>query len=168
MKDILTQAKRNDGMTVPDGYFADFAARMTAALPERDWEKGPVVVKRSAWHKVRPYVYLAAMFAGVWCMMQMFTLMGAGSRGFSVDGNPVLSAAISNDHFINDYFINEGEISDYQLMQDLYETGLSPDDCMDCLENDSDYVHEIPLEPEFPIADEDIDAPDDHNTPNVI
>ena len=33
MKDILTKAARNDGMTVPDGYFDDFAARMAASLP---------------------------------------------------------------------------------------------------------------------------------------
>ena len=38
MKDILTKAARNDGMTVPDGYFDDFAARMAASLPEMEWE----------------------------------------------------------------------------------------------------------------------------------
>ena len=38
MKDILTKVDRNDGMTVPDGYFDDFAAKMMASLPEKEWE----------------------------------------------------------------------------------------------------------------------------------
>ncbi len=39
MKDILEKVNRNDGMTVPDGYFDDFATRMAASLPPMDWEK---------------------------------------------------------------------------------------------------------------------------------
>ncbi len=127
MKDILEKVNRNDGMTVPDGYFENFAARMTASLPEREWEKEtPKVLPRSVWQRIRPYIYLAAMFMGVWCMMKMFDLMRADSSGLSIENNPVMTAAISNDHFINDYFINEGELNDYQLMEDLYETGFDP------------------------------------------
>ena len=36
MKDILEKVNRNDGMTVPDGYFDDFASRMAASLPVMD------------------------------------------------------------------------------------------------------------------------------------
>lgn len=127
MKDILDKVNRNDGMTVPDGYFEDFAARMTASLPEREWEKpAPKVLPRSVWQRVRPYIYLAAMFMGVWCMMKMFDLMRTDSSGLSIENNPVMTAAIDNDHFINDYFINEGDLNEYQLMEDLYETGFDP------------------------------------------
>ncbi len=62
---ILERVSRHDGMTVPEGYFADFAARMEAAIPERRVAEPPVV--RSTWQKIRPYVYMAAMFAGIWC-----------------------------------------------------------------------------------------------------
>ncbi|MDE5959967.1 MAG: hypothetical protein K2G59_07400, partial [Muribaculaceae bacterium] len=71
---------RKDGMTVPDGYFSEFAARMDSMLPDdRVTEKQPAV--RTRWQMVRPYAYLAAMFAGIWCMLQMFHLMGVGSQG---------------------------------------------------------------------------------------
>ena len=33
--DILKTIGRSDGMTVPDGYFADFAERMAGQLPQR-------------------------------------------------------------------------------------------------------------------------------------
>lgn len=154
MKDILTKVNRNDGMTVPDGYFDDFAARMMAALPERDWEKPqPKVMPRSVWQRVRPYIYLAAMFMGVWCMMKMFDLMRADSSGLSIDNNPVMTAALGNDHFINDYFIKECEVNDYQLMEELYETGFDPSVYDDELfEENADSSAEIPETPEFPLS----------------
>ena len=129
MKDILDKVNRNDGMTVPDGYFEQFAAKMAASLPEQEWEKKtPKVMPRSVWQRVRPYIYLAAMFMGVWCMMKMFDLMRHDSYGLSIDNNPVMTAALGNDHFINDYFINECDVNDHQLMDDLYETGFDPAD----------------------------------------
>lgn len=59
--DILAKIDRDSGMTVPDGYFADFASRMEAAIPANR----PKIAEapRSFWQQVRPYAYLAAMFA---------------------------------------------------------------------------------------------------------
>ena len=127
MKDILEKVNRNDGMTVPDGYFDDFASRMAASLPVMDWENEAEgqsrVMPRSFWQKVRPYVYLAAMFMGVWCMMKMFDMMRPDTQGLNIDNNPVITAAVGNDYFFNDYVVIHGDVSEYQLMEDLYETG---------------------------------------------
>lgn len=130
MKDILEKVNRNDGMTVPDGYFDDFASRMSASLPVMDWENEAEgqsrVMPRSFWQKVRPYVYLAAMFMGVWCMMKMFDMMRPDTQGLNIDNNPVITAAVGNDYFFNDYVVIHGDVSEYQLMEDLYETGYVP------------------------------------------
>lgn len=154
MKDILEKVNHKDGMKVPDGYFADFAARMADSLPVQEWEKPqPKVMHRSVWQKVRPYIYMAAMFMGVWCMMKMFDLMRAESPGLSIEGNPVMTAALSNDHFINEYFINEGDINDYQLMEDLYETGFDIDTYEEEFMDDSlNENHDVPDSPEFPLS----------------
>ena len=83
----------------------------------------------------------------------MFGLMRPESSGLSIDGNPVMTAALSNDHFINEYFINEGEISDYQLMEDLYETGFDINAYEESLMDDSVYENpEVPESPEFPLS----------------
>lgn len=138
MRDILEQVNHNDGMTVPSGYFEDFAVKMTAMLPEQEWEKAESrVMPRSWWQKSRPYIYLAAMFMGVWCMMKMFDLMRPVSIGPALDNNPVITAAISNDYFFNDYIINEGEMHEYELIEDLYETGYTPDTYYDT--DDTEY-----------------------------
>lgn len=114
-------------MTVPDGYFDDFARRMAAQLPEQPWEcQTPVgtVVKpsRRFWQTVRPYVYMAAMFLGIWCMMNMFDHIVPSRTDLSIDSNPVLTAAVSNDSFMNDYFIDG--IDENELYEEMYDSGV--------------------------------------------
>lgn len=110
----------SDGMTVPEGYFADFAAKMDAAIPER--EPRVIEMPRTWWQKVRPYAYLAAMFAGIWCMLQMFSLMGGVPTTITPDNNPVLAEAISNDGFMDDYYYMP--LDEQELIDDLYASGL--------------------------------------------
>lgn len=112
---------RHDGMTVPEGYFSDFQARMESMLPEHKIVERPV--NRTRWQIVRPYVYLAAMFAGIWCMLQMFHMMGGGGQGVvSPDTNPVLAEAISDDTFMDDYYCMD--VDELDFMDDLYASGL--------------------------------------------
>lgn len=56
--------------TVPEGYFKSFTSRMMAELPA--YPEKPEKKRLTAWQRMKPYVYLAAMFAGIWCMMQIF------------------------------------------------------------------------------------------------
>ena len=74
--DILSKLGKDSGFKVPENYFADFNKKMMESLPE------PVLtpqVKPSLWVRVRPYVYMAAMFAGIWCMMHVFNDMSGVS-----------------------------------------------------------------------------------------
>lgn len=129
---ILDRAERRSGMTVPDNYFEEFAAKMTSRLPRMEWEEDEVsaarTAPRSVWQKIRPYVYLAAMFAGVWCMMQMFGL-GSGGGDMSVESRPLLAQALADPDFSTellsepDFSTNEDEI-----METLWEQGVDPAD----------------------------------------
>lgn len=56
--------------TVPEGYFKSFKENLMQNLPE--YPEKPVSKPLSRWQRLKPYVYLAAMFAGIWCMMQIF------------------------------------------------------------------------------------------------
>lgn len=122
---ILAKIDRDSGMTVPDGYFADFASRIEAAIPANR----PKIAEapRSFWQQVRPYAYLAAMFAGIWCMLQMFDMMGSGISGSSsIDSNPVLAQAINDESFVSDYIISD--MDDYDIYDELYAEGITVDD----------------------------------------
>lgn len=115
---------RSNGMTVPDGYFEDFANRMMAQIPAESMRPQPVVVKRSFWQIIRPYTYMAAMFAGIWLMMQVFAMIGNASKS-AVESTQASSlyAEVVNQNtisYINDYV----SMSDYDLYDDLYESGF--------------------------------------------
>lgn len=71
---ILEQIGGKSGYKVPDGYFEQFASRMKEQLPERDIPEPEIV---STWKRLSPYLYLAAMFAGVWLMVQVFVAPAA-------------------------------------------------------------------------------------------
>ena len=86
-------------------------------------------------------------------MMKMFDLMRSDSYGLQIENNPVMTAAIGNDHFINDYFINECDVNDYQLMEDLYETNFDPAETdMGMAVDVADSVS-LPDSPEFPLSE---------------
>lgn len=132
------------GMTVPEGYFENFAERMTASLPEQAWERPegqqPGVLPMSLWQRVRPYAYMAAMFAGIWLMMNMFTLF-PGLRGIqhgsTIAGNETattitaepgenLMLAFQDEAFMNDYFTSYDSYDSSDLYDALYEDGFTP------------------------------------------
>lgn len=119
--DIFSKIGRKSGETVPENYFSDFRARMMASLPEKPAEAPDV--KRSFWSAIRPYAYMAAMFAGVWLMMNMFDLVRSG-RTDSIENSPELLAALNNDSFVSDYVMPDVET--YQVYDDLYDEDFDP------------------------------------------
>lgn len=124
--DILNKIAGRSGMTVPEGFFEDFARQMTAKLPEKQVERTNVL-PLSMWQRVRPYVYMAAMFGGIWCMIKMFNLMGITGADMSIENNPTLASAISNEQFIEEYTPIES-IDEYGMLQELYDSGMNTDE----------------------------------------
>lgn len=125
-RDILTQINHRDGMTVPEGYFASFAANMTESLPTRSEAENPagiVLPPPTLWTRVRPYIYMAAMFAGVWCMLKMFSLMTSPLDSDAlIERNPILAEALRSDSFISDYVIDD--INQWDLIDEMIEDGV--------------------------------------------
>lgn len=144
--EILGKINRNDGIDVPKGYFEDFAARMAASLPERpeiESESRIVAMPRTPWQRIRPYVYMAAMFAGVWCMLKMFSLMTTPADPLAIESYPELADALGDEQFVKEYVADE--INQWDLIDEL---------------SDGD----VDLS-ELPMPDEDIDSASIHNLP---
>ena len=124
---ILDRIGRCDGMTVPEGFFEDFARRMQAELPENpDAENTRVLAPKTFWERVRPFVYMAAMFAGIWCMLKMFTLMSTSPVDLSIDNNKILTEALSDDNFVYDHFIDE--TNQNEIFDEMYDDSIGVDD----------------------------------------
>ncbi|MGL4293558.1 MAG: hypothetical protein ACRCSQ_08280 [Bacteroidales bacterium] len=60
-KEIKDFGVKQPGMSVPYGYFADFSSRMNELIDE-ECSTGKETIQVSFWQKVKPWMYLAAMF----------------------------------------------------------------------------------------------------------
>ena len=67
---LISKYGKDSGMKVPEGYFSDLEKNIMQSLPP--YKKAEKVVETSRWQRVKPYVYLAAMFCGIWLMMKVF------------------------------------------------------------------------------------------------
>lgn len=125
---VLERIGGRTGIKVPEGYFEDFVAKMSAALPERPELEYPekILVTKSTWQRIRPYVYLAAMFAGIWCMLKMFTLMSGNTTDAAIDSNPVLAEALASESFMDDYIAPE--IDQWDMVDQIIDDNLDPAD----------------------------------------
>lgn len=131
--DILNQIGRRTGMTVPDGYFEAFAGRMAASLPdlpvdEPEQPQGRILgfLSPKLWQRVRPYVYMAAMFAGVWLMMWTFSDVVSRQQP-DMGADPVLASVLGTEQMYDFY---GPDVDEYELINELCDDGYNFDDSM--------------------------------------
>lgn len=136
-------AEPSAGLDVPEGYFEAFTDRLMASLPERPELEHPDDVEaqagpRSFWQTVRPYVYMAAMFAGVWLMLQLFTTLSGTGRLQPMDSNPVFAEALGNDAFVDEYLYNN--IDSWDIVDEMVEDGSLDSDFVFVYDNIPDDI----------------------------
>jgi hypothetical protein len=115
---ILNKYGKDPGFKVPENYFADFNQRMADMLP--DVEITPVDVKPTMWQRLKPLAYMAAMFAGVWCMMSVFSHFTSSNNLNSVRA---VAEQLNDDKSNVDDFIMSGSVSDYDILN--YEDSVA-------------------------------------------
>ena len=129
-ENILQTARRQGlatpsaGLKVPDGYFDAFCRTMSVSLPFRQEIEDPEAADKELqpktfWAKIRPYVYMAAMFAGVWCMLQMFASLTGAGKLQPIDDNPIMASALSDDNFVMDYIYDD--ITSWDVLDEMLE-----------------------------------------------
>lgn len=114
---LLDEIGRKHGMKVPEGYFADFTEKMVERLPEREI---PLPEQPTLWLRIRPWVYMAAMFAGVWLMMKMFTGIFSVEKGATPDVE--MTASAPEEGSVEDEWIAH-YVDDYTAYEMLYTEG---------------------------------------------
>ena len=108
---ILEKYGKDPGFKVPENFFEDFNKRMTEMLP--DVEITPVDIKPTMWQRLKPLVYMAAMFAGVWCMMQVFAHFTDTS---GINNVSAVAEKLGDDKSNVEDFIMSGAVSDYDII----------------------------------------------------
>lgn len=118
--DILSKFGKDSGFKVPEGYFEDFASKMEKIIPEH--EVIPVV-KPTTWSRIRPYVYMTAMFAGIWCMMWIFNDLAGGNNGTKFNSSIV--AGFKNEANVDEFMLH-GDVSEYDIY--TYEDSVAAEE----------------------------------------
>lgn len=67
--DLKKKVGTENPFRVPDGYFENFASNLMERLPEK--EKVERSRKATPWEKVRPLLYMAAMFVGAMLLIRV-------------------------------------------------------------------------------------------------
>lgn len=117
--DILAKVGRDSGFKVPENYFSDFASKMEKQLSEHE-----VIpeIKPTMWTKLRPYVYMTAMFAGIWCMMWIFNDL-ANNHGNN-HYNSTIVAGFQHEENLYELMMC-GDVSEYDIL--TYEDSVAAD-----------------------------------------
>lgn len=68
-KNILENSRKKNPFSVPEGYFESFSENLMPQLPEKIRMEPERV---TLWNKFKPWVYMAAMFAGIALMIELF------------------------------------------------------------------------------------------------
>jgi len=103
---LLKDIAKVEPFKAPEGYFENFTNGIMSQLTDIEPAR---TIKVSLWHRVRPWVYMAAMFAGIALMIKIFV------------GSPTQS---SNKTYSSEG-LNLTSLSDIEDFYNFYEDGLA-------------------------------------------
>lgn len=101
-----------DPFRVPEKYFDEFRVNLMENLPE--YPAKPVVPQMTAWQKLKPYIYMAAMFCGIWLMMRIFHDISSRDVA-SLDNMPESVVLALSDNYADEYFAESEDESTIEL-----------------------------------------------------
>lgn len=121
---IESKVGRETPFKVPEGYFESMVRETEAKLPLFPKKEEPH--RLSAWQRLRPYLYFAAMFAGIWCMMKMFHM--ASNPSTSLEAAPEAIASVMEAPEDYGVYLASNDQDDYELEMELAESYSDFDD----------------------------------------
>ena len=105
-KQTLADISKEVPFKVPENYFLQLNESIMAKLPEKE---APVIRKVTMWEKTKPWVYLAAMFLGLFFIIKVLT---TNTQTNSSEKNTA-STSISQQDYWSDVKISEEEFFNY-------------------------------------------------------
>ncbi len=69
-QDILRKVGTRNPFQVPEGYFESFTQELMSKLPEK--EAYVPMEEPSLWMRIKPWIYMAAMFVGIMLSVRVF------------------------------------------------------------------------------------------------
>ena len=117
---ILRKAGTSNPFRVPDHYFEDFTQELMSKLPEK--ESMPLMPEPTLWQRVKPWIYMTAMFCGIMLSVRVF--VGEPQK----DEFPAISQIEAENLTDEDWeiMIDHIMMDDYSLYQYLTNADFNP------------------------------------------
>ena len=117
---ILRKAGTSNPFCVPDHYFEDFTQELMSKLPEK--ESMPLMSEPTLWQRVKPWIYMTAMFCGIMLSVRVF--VGEPQK----DEFPAISQIEAENLTDEDWeiMIDYIMMDDYSLYQYLTNADFNP------------------------------------------
>lgn len=116
---ILKKAGKENVFSVPDGYFENLASEVMSRLPEK--EKPVFITKEpTKWEKMKPWLYMAAMFAGAALIIRVASADRAPADSMMAKDDT--ETEIVSDEYISTVLDNS-MLNDYSLYVYLSDAG---------------------------------------------
>ena len=117
---ILRKAGTSNPFRVPDHYFEDFTQELMSKLPEK--ESMPLMPEPTLWQRVKPWIYMTAMFCGIMLSVRIF--VGEPQK----DEFPAISQIEAENLTDEDWeiMIDHIMMDDYSLYQYLTNADFNP------------------------------------------
>jgi len=107
---ILRKVGTDNHFTVPEGYFENLTSEVMNKLPEK--EKSAFTLKEpTKWDKVKPWLYMAAMFVGAALIIRV-----ASSGGNKSIEDKTVTAETETTEPVSDQYIDA--VLDHSMMDD--------------------------------------------------
>ena len=119
---ILRKAGTSNPFRVPDHYFENFTQELMNKLPEK--EPMPLMSEPTLWERVKPWLYMTAMFCGIMLSVKVF--VGEPPK----DEFPAISQTEVERLPDEDWeiMIDRIMMDDYTLYQYLTDANFNPND----------------------------------------
>lgn len=117
---ILRKVGTSNPFRVPDHYFEDFTQGLMSKLPEK--ESMPLMPEPTLWQRVKPWIYMTAMFCGIMLSVRVF--IGEPQK----DEFPAISQIEAENLTDEDWeiMIDYIMMDDYSLYQYLTNADFNP------------------------------------------
>ena len=117
--ELLKKYGKKNPYRTPDGYFSSFAENLMEQLPEKEIPETPHI---SMWNRVKPWVYMAAMFVGLMFAVRVVT----DRQPLTKDSTDIIQTdnifELPDEYL--DPIVNQTMMDDYELYE--YLTDATP------------------------------------------
>ncbi len=111
--EIRRKCGTKNPFSVPEGYFEDFTQQLMEKLPERT-PSVPVTTKVTPWQRVKPWLYLAAMFCGLMFGFRYLVGNPEQTNSTALSDNELKQQYSESDEYIES-ILNNSMMDDYTI-----------------------------------------------------